>query len=292
MTQDQEKIKRLNHIIQLTDDSEISSIKNIVHGLIKIINDPKSTARDLKELIQIDPPLTARVLRLANSAYYSPRNKIGEITQAIIWVGYNAIKELAISQKVCEIFSGNEVIGGYSRNSLWKHSLAVALLGKLIYRREFGQRGENAYVAGLLHEIGIIVKDQFFPDEFRATLMKSGSEKLNMVDAENEISGYDHTEIGRAIMEHWQIPREIAAAINNHHSPERSPEEYSKLTCTLYVADYFCQRREIGFSDSPFNDKERFKNIKNKLNLGPNTLDLLIEDVEHEVMKMADQGFF
>ena len=100
----EEKTIKLDKLIQLVDNSELSSIKNIVTGLIRIINDPKSTARDLTDLIQIDPPLTAKVLRLANSAYYSPREKVSEITRAVIWVGYDAIKELAINQKVCEIF--------------------------------------------------------------------------------------------------------------------------------------------------------------------------------------------
>jgi len=180
VTPDEEKYEKLNKILELVDESDISSIKNVVSGLIKIINDPTSTARDLKEVIQIDPPLTAKVLRLANSAYYSPRNKISEINQAIIWVGYDAIKELAMSQKVCEIFNKDECIEGYSRNALWKHSLAVALFGKMIYRREFGERGENVYVAGLLHEIGLIAKDQFYQEEFRLALCKSNTMFLNM----------------------------------------------------------------------------------------------------------------
>jgi len=101
MNQEEETSAKLKKIVQMVNKSEISSIRNTVVGITKIINDPKSSAKDFKEIIQIDPPLTARLLKLANSVYYSPQTRISEIQQAIIWVGYDALKELALSQKVC-----------------------------------------------------------------------------------------------------------------------------------------------------------------------------------------------
>ncbi len=292
MFRSDEKTKKLNNLTQLVDNSELSSIKNIVTGLIRIINDPKSTARDLTDLIQIDPPLTAKVLRLANSAYYSPREKVSEITRAVIWVGYDAIKELAISQKVCEIFSNSQVDGEYSRELLWKHSLAVALLAKLIYRREFGERGENIYAAGLLHEIGIIASDQLFPVKFHQLLHRSKTNEQNLINCEYQDSGYDHSESGKAIMEHWQIPEEIYSAIGNHHTPENAPKQYIKITHTLYIADYFCQRKEIGFCDAPFESDNIFNRCMKQLGLEYYALELLFENVELEMKKMEEQGFF
>ena len=82
----------------------------------------------------------------------------------------------------------------------------MALLGKLIYRREFGERGENIYAAGLLHEIGIIVSDQLFPDKFQRFLHQSKIEEQNLIEVEYEDSGYDHSQSGQAILAHWQIP--------------------------------------------------------------------------------------
>jgi HD-like signal output (HDOD) protein len=123
MDQQAEKYEKIQNIVELANKSEISSIRNIVSGIIRVIDNPKSTAKDLKDIVQVDPPLTGRVLRLANSAYYPPRKKISDIQQAIIWVGYEAVKELALSQKVCEIVNKDEFIEGYSRKALWKHSL-------------------------------------------------------------------------------------------------------------------------------------------------------------------------
>lgn len=170
MNLDEEKQKRLKKITNLVNQSEIASIKSIVSGVMKIISDPNSTIWDLKEIVEIDPPLAAKVLIQANSAYYSPPKKIGEIKQALIWIGFDALKELALRQKVHGIFNGNGAFEGYSTSSLWKHSVAVALITKMIYRREFRERGANAYVAGLLHDIGIIVESQFLPNDFKQVL--------------------------------------------------------------------------------------------------------------------------
>ena len=165
MQQQAENNEKLEKLIKLVNQSEISSIKSIVSGIMRIINDADSTIWDLKEVVEVDPPLTAKVLMKANSSYYAPPKRIGEIKQAVIWIGFEALKELAISQKVYGIFNGNGSFEGYSTRSLWQHSVAVALIAKMIYRREFQERGANAYVAGLLHDIGIIVESQFLQND-------------------------------------------------------------------------------------------------------------------------------
>jgi len=165
------EIERISKIIELVDKSEISSIQSVVSGIIDVINDPESSAKDLKDIIEIDPPLTARVLKVANSAYYCSLRKISEIQHAVIWIGFDVFKKIALSQKICEMFDRNEIIRGYSGNSLWKHSVAVAILGKMIYRREFGESGENVYTAGLLHDI--VVENQFLENDFKEVLNKA-----------------------------------------------------------------------------------------------------------------------
>ena len=182
------KHEDLNRIVRLVDEGEggISSIKNITAGIIGIVNDPESSARDLKKLIELDPPLTAKILRVANSAYYAPKKKISDIGHAIVNIGFNTVKELALSQKVCEIFNQKERIGGYSRVFLWNHSISTALLGKMIYRKEFGKKGDNIYVAGLLHDIGIIVEDQFLHDDFKLILKKAMFEEVKFITSRTQ----------------------------------------------------------------------------------------------------------
>ncbi len=292
MDQEEEKYAKLEKIVEMVNKSEISSVQNVVSGITKIINDPESSAKDLKEIIQIDPPLTGKLLKLANSVYYSPRNKISEIQQAIIWVGYDALKELALSQKVCEVFAGDSDIEGYSPNLLWKHSVAVALLGKMIYRREFGRKGENIYVAGLMHDIGIIALDQFCQDDFRVILTKTKTGKKNQTKMEKEVLGFDHTDVGRAMTDSWNLPRELVEVIGHHHNPDNIARDFVRPGLTLYVADYVCQQKRLGYGDAPVRDRELFKNCLKRLELSSFALDLIAEDVERELLKMEEQGLF
>jgi putative nucleotidyltransferase with HDIG domain len=218
--------------------------------------------------------------------------KISDIQEAIIWVGFDTVKELALSQKVCEIFNSDETFYGYSRNALWKHSLAVALFSKMIYRREFGERGENIYAAGLLHDIGLITEDQFQQDDFQMVLSKSKNEGINVPRAERELFGFDHTEVGKALCDDWQIPESLSTAIGNHHDPSGIYMQHARMTETLYVADQYCQKNEIGYGDSTFEDTESFRRSLKRLGMEHHALDLLIEDVLAEILKMEEQGFF
>jgi len=286
----EEKKEALDSLVKMVDDSEISSIKKIVSGIISIINNPGSTIKDLKELIEVDPPLTASVLRMANSAYYSSGKKISEIEEAVIWIGFDELKELALRQKVCEIFARDEAINGYSRTLLWKHSVAVALLAKLIYRREYGERGDNIYAAGLLHDIGIIVEDQFLHGDFEPALQRGKDERNNLVDSECEVFGYQHADVGRALAVHWSFPGELVTSIGNHHGQFEAPHTFPRIDLALFVANYLCQVNNIGFCDSPYPDEVTFHRCLNALGLEPVATNLIVEELKKEIIKMEDQG--
>jgi putative nucleotidyltransferase with HDIG domain len=282
----------LDELLNKVNSSDISTIKSVVTSIIRIINDPDSTARDIEEIIQVDPPLTARVLKVANSVYYSPQNKISEIDQAVIWLGFNTLKELVLSQKVCEIFKRNEVYDGYSRPLLWRHCFAVALMGKMIYRREYGERGENAYVAGLLHDIGIIAVDQFLQHDFKKVIKISNEKALNILEAEDSVWGFNHQDVGLGIADNWRLPEEYVMAIGFHHKPDQVVEKFSRITCTLYVANYFCQSQKIGYGDEPYPNEELYKSCMKKLNLNPIALDLIAKNMQNEIRKMEEIGIF
>jgi len=283
---------KLDEVVDQVNSSDISTIKSVISSIITIMNDPDSTAKDIEEIIQVDPPLTARVLKVANSAYYSPQNKISEIDQAVIWLGFNTVKELILSQKVCEIFEKDEEYEGYSRRSLWKNSLAVAMMSKMIYRREFGERGENAYVAGLLHNIGLIAVDQFKQSAFKQALKMANTKPVNLFIAENEILGFNHQDIGREIILNWGLPEDYGMAIGHHHQPENIAERYARITDTLFVANYYCQFKKIGYNDAPFIEKSLFDKCLKRLNLNPVALDLIAKNMQSELLVMEEMGIY
>ncbi len=278
-------------LVEMTDDSEISSIKKIVTDIIAIINNPRSTVQDLKEIIEIDPPLSAKVLKTANSAYYASQRKIGDIEQAVIWIGFDELKEIALSQKVCEIFAKEELVDGYSRILLWKHSVAVAILAKMIYRRELRKRGDDIYAAGLLHDIGMIAEDQFLHDDFKNSLNKFTEGKMSLADAEFDVFGYNHADVGRALTDHWNLPREMVTAIGYHHDTFSVPRKFPVMALTLYISDYLCQMSGIGYCGFSHKiDETIFQRCLNALGLEQYAFKMIAEDLKKEISRMESRG--
>lgn len=288
----EEAYERLQELVERVNLSELSSIKQIVLAIVRVIADPNSTVKELKDVIQLDPPLMGKVLKTANSAYYSRSfsRSYTDIEQAIIWIGTETIKELALSQKVCELFSKDERIEEYTRRSLWRHCIAVAMMAKLIYRREFALKGEDAYAAGLLHDFGIIAEDQFCRDEFQRTLYLSQAEQLPMTRAEEDIFGFDHTWVGGEVALSWGLPDELTIAIGFHHDPFKSPAEYARLTYTLYVADYYCQGNGFPFGAAPESDTHLLDRCLSKMEIKPQALTIIFKSVREEIKKMEEKG--
>jgi len=292
MNPDNEKMKEIEKLVEMVNNSEISSIKQTVTRIIDTINNPESSAKDLKDIIEIDPPLTARLLKLANSAFYGYPKTISEVQEAIVCIGFDAVRELALSQKVCELFQKDDYLFGYSRISLWKHCVAVALCSKLIYRREFRERGENLYVAGLLHDIGIIVLDQFQNRRFMNILRKFRKEKKNQENIEIDFGGYSHTDIGKALAENWEFPDEMVQAIANHHNPDYVEEEYEKISLTIFISDYIIQNKCIGYRDAPYKNNALFQKCLMKLKIKEKAINFIVKEVENEIGKMEKTGWF
>lgn len=284
--------ENLELIVEKVNNSNISSIKQTVAQIINVINDPETSARDIEHIIELDPPLSTKLLRLSNSAYYNYPKKISSIREAIVLIGFNDVKELALSQKVCELFEHKFSYKGYSRPALWKHSVAVALCNKLIHRREFRESGENAYVAGLLHDIGLIIEDQFFQIEFKYILRESGKEKKNLYEVENTDIGFNHTDIGRLISENWNFPDMLVKAIGMHHNPEKVNDKSRQFCLSLFISDFSCQKKNLGYSDAPYYKDIIYKRYLRELNVKEKGMELILEEVEKEIRKMEKSGWF
>ncbi len=282
----------IEELVEKVNNSEISSIRQVVVRIVEVINDPDSSAKDLKDIIEIDPPLSAKLLKLSNSAIYGYPKRIMEIQEAIVCIGFEAVKELALSQKVCEVFMKTEALFDYTRLELWKHCVAVAMFSKLIARREFLERGENMYVAGLLHDIGIIIIDQFLQKEFISILERESEEKRNLNLIEKEVIGYDHTDISKAVFESWDVPDQIIMAISRHHDPLSIDDEHTKNAAIIFLADYFCCKNYIGYGDSTYTYVKTVYDCLEKFGIKEKAMEIILSEVEEEIRKMEQGGFF
>ena len=202
------RVPTASDLVSLASRSDIASIGTVVSRIMSIIRNPNSSASELRQVIEIDPPLSARLLRRSNSAAIGVKRNITSIHESIVLLGFNSVREIAMSLKVANLFGGGEGERSKARKMLWKHSLAVALCCKHLYRREFKERGDEIYTAALLHDIGVIVEDQFaweFLSEALASLTAEGGAK-SLREAEMAIFGFDHAELGCALVATWRIP--------------------------------------------------------------------------------------
>ena len=284
-----ESKRKLDSLVKQAANSELASIGSVVYRIMEITKDPNSTATDLKETIEVDPPLSAKLLRRANSAQYGIQRDVTSIQEAIVYMGFNAVKELALNLKVGDIFKDVTVVNGYSKKELWKHSLGVAMCAKYIYRREFSEKGDTVYSAGLLHDIGIIVEDQYDHETFMDITSKVANGESSFDEAEKLVQGFDHCRIARDLTRQWQLPPELVACVTYHHQPLRVDPIYAKEAYTLFISDYLCSKFKIGYVGKVCLDDDSFNKCCILMKLDPLCLEIIAEDVSEELAKMEEE---
>lgn len=191
---------------------------------------------------------------------------------------------------MCEIFQKVVNIRGYTRQALWRHSVAVAQFAKMVYRREFAERGENIYAVGLLHDLGIIIEDQFRNHSLVEALHLVKNESQSLWKAEQCVLGYDHSKIGSEISKNWHLPDTIVHGIEFHHSPDKAPAISSRIAATLFVANCCCQQTEIGYCDAPLEDEAMYGQCIDILDIEPHAIDFIMTDVKTLIAEMVEQG--
>ncbi|MCD6363977.1 MAG: HDOD domain-containing protein [Synergistetes bacterium] len=218
---------------------EIPPLPHVVVKALKALNDPKSNSSDIAKIISQDEGLTAKILKLANSAYYGFPRSIGTLGEAITVLGYKTVKSLIYAAAAHGHLSGE--LKGYAmdRGELWRHSLGVAVVSREVAKMVKYKDIEQAFVAGLLHDIGKIVLNQFVRFGFTLIMKKVEVEKVPFHEAERDILGFDHTDIGGKIAEKWNLPKELVDSISHHHSPEKADVD-PQLTSIVHVSDAIC----------------------------------------------------
>jgi putative nucleotidyltransferase with HDIG domain len=189
--------------------------------------------------------MTARVLRLANSAFYGFARRIGSITEAVILLGFKAIRGIVLAAAVSDIMNRN--IDGYAlpKGELWRHSQAVAIAARVIAKKVKFANMDLAFTAGLMHDIGKIILDQAMQESYQEVVDLVDQEEITFLEAENAILGFDHALIGGKVVEKWRFPPELVDAITYHHSPEGA-ENNKMLVSITHMADTICISMGIG----------------------------------------------
>jgi putative nucleotidyltransferase with HDIG domain len=213
--------------------------------IIKLINDPRSTADDVGDVLEMDQALTARVLRVANSAYYGVPRQVASAKDAVVMLGHNTLRSLIFTASVAGVLGRKATGYALGEGELWRHSVNVAGAARLVARVKYPALAEEAYVAGLLLDIGKIVLDQYMQDEFETANALAIEESISFIEAEQRVFGADHAEIGGLLAEKWNLPPDLVDAIRHHHDPS-SAEGAPVLAALVHVSDLVATELGIG----------------------------------------------
>ncbi|MBF0200457.1 MAG: HDOD domain-containing protein [Desulfamplus sp.] len=221
---------------------EMKTLPVVAARLTKMIADDNSTLRDFEAVIKVDPTLVMRLLRLVNSPFYGLRTKVKSIPEAVAYIGMDNLRNLIVVDALKNLFSSRQDSDIFSRTRLWMHCVSVAICSQMIAERIFGFKGEDAFLCGIVHDIGIIIEDQIVPEEF-AKVCKAYNPKENrsIVEYEKEVLGTDHTIIGALLVNDWGLPREVHKGVNKHHDTFKSVDPKS-LPAIIQTSEYLVSR--------------------------------------------------
>ncbi len=228
-----EAIKQISHIATLPE---------ITVKIIELVEDPTSTAQDLNNVISNDPALCSRILKVVNSSFYGLPGQIGSINRAIVLLGLNAVKNIAISASMAKLFRGGQLCDKFNARDLWMHAIATAAASKMIADKLKMGVGDEAFLAGLTHDIGMMVEMQFdrtkLAEVVNQITVTDGVPDRDMREIERELFGADHQAFGKALCERWKFPEAFAQVSGFHHNPLDLPTGSRSMACLVHVADH------------------------------------------------------
>ncbi len=231
---------------------EIPTLSPVLQKIVSLLGSSTSGAQDVTEVLSRDPAMTSKILKVANSAYYGFAQQVDTLDRAVALLGFNMIRSLSMSVGIMRALPPGKKSGLFSIERLWIHSLAVATIMKeLAVRCGRKEEGETLFVAGLLHDIGKVVLDQFFDEEYQQALEETGClESVSVCEAEVRCFGMDHGEVGSILLKRWNFPVAICSLVAMDHKTEIPEDINPSDVAMLHIADILAKEAGMGVSES------------------------------------------
>ncbi|MBN1381519.1 MAG: HDOD domain-containing protein [Deltaproteobacteria bacterium] len=231
--------------------ARMPSLSTTVTKVLEICNQPTTSPNDLNRVISLDPVLTGRVLKVVNSAYYSMDSEVTSLTRAIILLGLNTVKNLALSTAILDSMGGKSTGQGLNMDDFWLHSLGVGVIARgLAVRKNVPVMDREEYfVAGLLHDLGKIPLNQCYPDDYIQVMQSAADLGSSIYEVESQLMGMNHCIVGAMIAEKWRLHQNLSNVLNYHHCPENLNGQANGLAMMVTLANLCANDWGIGSAD-------------------------------------------
>jgi len=259
---------------------EISTLPHVAMQVMQVAADPEADAGRLNEVMEVDAAITIRVLRYVNSSAYGLRRTITNLREAIAYLGLVTVRQLAVSASVSQLFRKEAEHGRYNRRGLWRHLVAVGTCARLIALRTRCADFEDVFLAGLLHDVGVILEDQHLHASFLAVIdaLKEGT---TLAQSERVEFDFDHCSLGGMIAESWKIPAAIVDTIRHHHDSAGYAGASLSTVRSVEIANYLCSAK--GLSSVGTHQVQFPRDAILGLGLGKTDLVVIAEDLDQEM---------
>ena len=232
--------------------AHMSTLPEVTLRIVDVIDDPTSSARDLHQIVASDPALSSRILKVVNSSFYGMPRQIGSMNRAISLLGLNAVKNIAVAASLGKIFRDGSSIPNFNAKDLWSHSLNTAVAACMIARESGSRCSDEAFLAGLLHDIGLMVELQHDQSTFRSIMTSmqtddGGAPRSSLIRSEESSFGVNHQDLGAVLCEQWKFPRSLVSSTANHHDPTCLSGDEAMMPWFVHVADRLSARHFGGF---------------------------------------------
>jgi HD-like signal output (HDOD) protein len=239
----------------LHDIQEIPSLPVIVLQIRRLVESDSSDAKALSDIIEHDPALASKILHVANSVYFTPANqRISSLQNAVIRLGYDTVRSIAMAIGLIKQFSPDSSV--LNHTTFWRHSVAAAYLAREVAANATGPHvvdlKDAPFTCGLLHDIGIIIYEQFLHEKFLEVVYHGRAHGLSFLAAEREISEKEnHAMVGGVLLEMWKLESSVVSAVRYHHAPHKAPESHRFLASVVSLTEHILCNSRIGSIEGP-----------------------------------------
>lgn len=224
--------------------TNLPTLPNIVMKIIELADSPQANADTLGNVLAKDQSISSLILRLVNSAFYGSFRHVNSINHATVMLGFPMVKTIAMGVAVFQNENGD---AGFDRKAFWLHSLGVATASQFIAEKAgVDVQKDTAFLAGLLHDLGKVVLDNYFEEEYREVMRRVNEEEIWIGEAEKEVLQLNHCIAGFYLARKWQFPTQVVDVIQHHHHISACPKDSQALCAAVQAADHICRKSDVG----------------------------------------------
>jgi putative nucleotidyltransferase with HDIG domain len=277
-------MSRIDEILILI--KHVPPFPKVAQRVMDLLKEDDVNATQLAEVIKYDQAITANVLKMCNTSYFGLPRRVTSLDDALVVLGHDTLKDIIIASSSAKFYTGT-VGAGYQleKGDMWKHSVAVGIMAKLLVEHVKGVDPGSAFTCGLLHDIGKRFLSAFVSDDFEQIMEKVGAGKASFTSAEEELIGMDHAKLGGMILEKWEFGPDLVEAVKYHHDPEAL--NMAPLTAVIALSNSLVISMGIGVGADGLAAEVQGEGLK-KIGVSPATLQLCMMDLLEEMEKAQD----